>query len=178
MLCQICGKNQANIHLEQVINGKKAEISLCDDCAQKLGASSILDDVFDPKLDDFFGDIFPEFSTVSYKKENVSVTKCKKCGTTFSDIAASGRVGCANCYSTFSEELFPYIVRIHGNTKHVGKVAACCGENGTGAILNREDEVGILKKKLEEAVKKQEFEQAAVIRDKIKDLIKGGDLSE
>lgn len=174
MRCQICGKNQANVYLKQVVNGEETELSLCEDCARNFGVSNIMEDSFDSGFDEFFGSLFSNFSSLPYGEENFSTVRCKGCGTTFSDISSTGRVGCANCYSTFSRELLPYIRRIHGNTKHVGKVAACCGGGGACTALSRESKLNSLKKKLEEAVEKQEFEQAAILRDEIKALSSEG----
>lgn len=176
MLCQVCGKNLANVHFKQVVNGEKTELLLCENCAKSLGVPEVMESTFSqsfPTFDAMFEDFFPVFSSSPYGLQENTSERCKNCGTTFEDISSSGRVGCANCYKTFSEELVPYIKRIHGNTRHVGKIAACCAKSSTSSACC-ENKIKALKEKLNEAVKKQEFEQAAVLRDEINDLTKGG----
>jgi protein arginine kinase activator len=176
MLCQVCGKNLANVHFKQVVNGEKTELLLCENCAKSLGVPEVMESTFSqgfPTFDAMFEDFFPVFSSSPYGLQENTSERCKNCGTTFEDISSSGRVGCANCYKTFSEELVPYIKRIHGNTRHVGKIAACCAKGSTCGT-SCENKIKALKEKLNEAVKKQEFEQAAVLRDEINDLTKGG----
>jgi protein arginine kinase activator len=177
MLCQVCGKNVANVHFKQVVNGEKTELLLCEDCAENLGVPEVMESTFSqsfPSFDAMFEDFFPVFSSSPYGLQENTSEKCKVCGTTFEDISSSGRVGCANCYTTFAEELIPYVKRIHGNAKHVGKIAACCMKASVCNASSCEGKIKELKRKLNEAVQKQEFEQAAVLRDEINDLTKGG----
>jgi len=165
MLCQMCGKKKANIHVKQVINGEKAEFMLCDECAGRMGVPDIMEDAFSPDFEDFFGSFFPSQVAKNYALD-YSVERCDVCKTTFEDISATGKLGCSNCYKVFYKKLAPYIRRIHGDTKHAGKVALCskiCSDNC-------ENKIKSLKDQLSKAVEKQEFEQAAVLRDTIKKL--------
>ncbi|MBP3485574.1 MAG: UvrB/UvrC motif-containing protein, partial [Oscillospiraceae bacterium] len=77
----------------------------------------------------------------------------------------SGKVGCPACYATFYDRLLPMIQRLHGKTRHVGKIPAAGGEE-----LRREQELEALRKQLAEAVEKQEFETCASLRDRIREL--------
>jgi protein arginine kinase activator len=88
-------------------------------------------------------------------KKNVKT--CKTCGTTIQDIANTSRIGCPDCYTTFKEELKPFIMNFHKAYKHIGK--------SPKRIDNKD-----LKKALEEAVKKEDYELAAKLRDDIKKL--------
>ena len=81
--------------------------------------------------------------------------RCSGCGSTFQDIAATGRAGCAKCYDTFYDQLLPSLQRLHGKTRHAGKLPASAG---------------IEAKSLSLAIEKQEFEKAAALRDEIKAL--------
>ena len=165
MLCQLCGKNQANVHVKQIINNVKTELLLCEECAGNLGLSNIIEDNFDSEFEDLFGSFFPSYTTSTYRIGSPD-KRCSKCGTSFKDISSTGKLGCANCYKTFYDSLLPYIRRIHGDTSHSGKVAACTKKN----TCNCESKIKELQKQLEVAVSNQEFEQAAVLRDKIKEL--------
>ena len=43
MLCENCGKREANVRYSENINGVKKEMHLCEECSQKLGISSKMD---------------------------------------------------------------------------------------------------------------------------------------
>ena len=100
---------------------------------------------------------------------------CPNCGITFSQITKSGRVGCAKCYDVFYDRLIPSIKRIHGNSFHTGKrlrkPQLKSGENHTiNAEVSQKSELERLSSELQNAVKNQEFEKAAQLRDKINAL--------
>lgn len=168
MVCQNCGKNEATTHIKQIINGDMAESHLCSDCASHLGYSDMFSG-FGLNLSELFGgflgDMMP--SLTSGKTQ-----RCTKCGTSFEEIVHSGRVGCADCYTTFYDRLLPSIQRIHGKIKHSGKVSTAPVE--TPKIETTEEKIEKLKALMNEAVAKQEFEEAAKIRDEIKAL-EGGE---
>ena len=163
MLCQSCGKQQANTHIKRVINGDAKEYMLCEECAVKLGYGNIFNN-FNINLDDFLGSFFTENITNRLKYET---KRCEKCGSSIEDISNSGKLGCANCYSVFYDKLIPSIKRIHGNTNHSGKLASSISEDKR--IKNKTKK---LEEQLQEAIKEQDFERAAKLRDKIKELKK------
>ena len=94
----------------------------------------------------------------------ISTRKCSCCDSSFADIAESGKVGCANCYTQFKEELLPYLKRIHGSVKHNGKRV------GSKEIMvkNPIDRLSELKNKLAQLVANEQYEEAAVVRDEIR----------
>lgn len=108
------------------------------------------------------------FSDGSFKILNTKC--CKFCKTSIKDIARSGWLGCENCYKTFYSELLPYIKKLQHSVKHVGKKPA--EHKAKLDDLYSRDKLNDLKEKLKIAIEKQEFEQAAILRDKIKALIK------
>ncbi len=89
----------------------------------------------------------------------LNTKRCHTCGCTLSHISEKGRVGCADCYEVFKNELLPYIKRVHGNTKHIGKTP----------ILENINEIKELKETLNRLIAEEKYEQAAVIRDKIRE---------
>ena len=169
MLCQNCGKNEATTHIKQIINGDMAESHLCSECASHLGYDDVFSD-FGLGLSQFFGgflgDMMPSLG------QGNPVKRCEKCGASFEDIAREGKVGCADCYRTFYDRLLPSIQRIHGKIKHNGKTSAAVPEKVK--IETTEEKIEKLQKQMNECVAKQEFEEAAKIRDEIKAL-KGGE---
>ncbi len=160
MLCQSCEKKQATTHIKTILNGELKEYRLCSECAKKYGYGSFLGDTgFD--LDKLFGSFLDGIGTTKMKK------RCQLCGSSFEDIAKSGKVGCAECYDTFYEELLPSVRRIHGRTAHTGKLAHSAG---TGVKIR--NELAKCRAELEQAIKAQEFEKAAELRDRIRELEK------
>ncbi|MBQ3928652.1 MAG: UvrB/UvrC motif-containing protein [Clostridia bacterium] len=163
MLCQSCEKRQATTHIKTILNGELKEYNLCPECAQKLGYGSFFGNVgFD--LNKLFGSFMDSFAAEKNTK------RCRCCGSSFEDIAKSGKVGCAECYETFYEELQPSIQRIHGRTIHTGKLA-----HSAGTEVKIRNEIARYKSELQEAVKNQEFERAAELRDQIKELEKSSE---
>jgi len=103
--------------------------------------------------------VFELINNIIKHKQEVkkTVKTCATCGTTIQDIANTSRIGCPDCYTTFKEELKPFIMNFHKAYKHIGK--------SPKRIDNKD-----LKKALEEAVKKEDYELAAKLRDDIKKL--------
>ena len=166
MLCQNCGKNEATTHIKRIVNGDTTQMHLCSDCAGHLGYGDMFSG-FGLNLDDFFGGFLGD--TVQMLASPTE-QRCPKCGNTFGDIVRSGKVGCSECYDIFYDKLLPSIQRIHGRIKHNGKQAPAVETVAQPVPEVKEDPVEKLKKDLAQAIENQEFEQAAVIRDKIKEL--------
>lgn len=166
MKCQKCGANNANTHVKTIINGEFKEYDLCNDCAKKMGYTNVfsdMEDEFSNFLGSFFGNVLPA---------RTQATRCEFCGTTYPEIAKTGHVGCAKCYDVFADELYPSIRRIHGNTTHCGKNSKRA-ENAKAekpVEQTKEDKIKALKAELDKAVKEQNFEHAAELRDKIKEM--------
>lgn len=156
MLCKNCGLRPATTHVKRVINGRVEEYHLCSECANKLNVS-VYDAIDLSELwGAFFGDRLPNSVTTNQKK-------CNSCGSTFAEIARLGKLGCADCYSMFCDELLPSLRKMHGKTRHVGKVP-----NNIDKQTQNSYKIAELKKKLEEAVESENYEDAAKFRDEIK----------
>lgn len=157
MLCDRCKKNVASSLVTQNINGKVYKYHLCDECAQNL--TNITDVNF--FLDDLLGSLISlENKHSSFEKQQ---DECPKCGVTFDYIASTGKIGCDECYHKFRDMLLPSIKKLHVNTKHNGSIPLSVSSSDSSKIL-------ILKSKLEVAIKNQEFELAAELRDQINEL--------
>lgn len=166
MKCQKCGANNANTHIKTIINGEFKEYDLCSDCAKKMGYTNVfadMEDEFSNFLGSFFGNVLPA---------KTQATRCEFCGSTYPEIAKTGHVGCAKCYDVFADELYPSIRRIHGNTTHCGKNSKKADNTRNQKLVEqtKEDKIKQLKSELEKAVKEQNFELAAELRDKIKEM--------
>ncbi|MCI9273291.1 MAG: hypothetical protein HFE39_04955 [Clostridiales bacterium] len=169
MLCQSCGKSQATTHVKSIVNGELKEFMLCSECAKKMGYGSLFHG-FGFNLGSFLGSFLGEEGA---PEQTMNTVRCKRCGSSFNEIAKTGQVGCAECYRTFYDRMIPSIQRIHGNTTHVGKLASSAGMQ---ARLKNELEKA--KEELKRAIQEQEFEKAAQLRDRIKEIERQGDRHE
>lgn len=153
MLCDKCKKNEASIFIERSINGNKENYSLCSHCAAQM------ENDLPFTLD--LGGLLSGFSHYSPSPLSTSPV-CSSCGMTFENFEKIGRLGCANCYSDFRDQLTPIVKRIHGSGQHTGY---------EGIVVDKKKlEIQELKAKLSEAILKENFEDAAMLRDKIKAL--------
>lgn len=164
MLCQNCGKNEATTHIKQIVNGDMAETHLCSECATHLGYTDVFSG-FGMNLSGFFSGLLSDMLP-SNRLGNVK--RCEKCGCSFDDIVRDGKVGCAECYNTFYDKLQPTIQRIHGKIRYSGKVSRNTAEHKH--IETTEEKIEKLKLQMSDAVAKEEFEDAAKIRDEIRAL--------
>lgn len=168
MKCQKCGKNNADTHIKRVINGAYEEYNLCSDCAREMGYGNMFQS-FSSSFADDFSSLFGSFFENALPART-QATRCEVCGTGYSDIARTGMMGCANCYDVFADRIMPTVARIHGNTTHCGKNSAAGKREKLSKVEEKkpENELEKLKAQLDEAIKAQEFEKAAELRDKIK----------
>ncbi len=158
MLCENCGKRNATTHIRLVVNGTVREQNLCHECARAAGYGHTSTDPLDNLLSSLFGE------TASLSRE----TACPQCKTTFSQISATGKVGCPECYHTFYDRLAPYIQRVHGSTHHVGSQPTKATSTPTEKVT-----VESLRHKLQEMIAAENYEEAARLRDEIR-AMEGG----
>ena len=154
MQCEICKEKQATVHFKQVCDGSARDLYICGACAAKKGF-----DVSAPMgLTDF---LFGLGAPKDTEKAPAVDKACPACHMRRSDFRKTSRLGCPSCYDTFAEELDPMLDDMHHGRVHVGKVPV-------GATpLSR---VAALRKSLAAVVAAQNFEEAARLRDLIRQL--------
>ncbi|MCI8654845.1 MAG: hypothetical protein HFJ48_03095 [Clostridia bacterium] len=178
MLCENCGKNYANVRYTQIINGVKKEISVCEECSKKLGIDHLNFDMpidFASYLSDFFGEY--ENTNVLSILNDAKKLECQNCKTTFEEFMNNGKFGCKECYSTFQDKIDTLLQNIHGANRHIGRLGKINENNkiniGEKKInIKEEDKLTKLKNQLRLAIKEERYEEAAKIRDKIKQIEK------
>ncbi len=164
MKCEMCGANEANVHLTEVVNGKVTKLHICEDCAKDksedmqshFGLTDLLSGLMD------FGTAIPEGQINAEIK-----VKCPACGITYQDFQKTGKFGCGKCYDTFDKNLSELLRKIHGADKHVGKMPFR-GEE----VLKDQQDFQRLKNELNELILAEEFEKAALLRDRIREMEK------
>lgn len=165
MKCDICGESEATVHLTEIVDNKMTKLHLCEECARKKGA----------EMEEHFGlgDLLAGLADFGTKIEpdKEAKFKCPSCGMTYEDFKKNGRLGCGKCYSVFEKSLLPLIKRIHGSTEHFGKTPVKLARAAKGGTRKKKtDKLEELKRRLGNAVRLEEFEEAAGLRDKIREL--------
>lgn len=160
MLCQRCKKRIATVNHTEIINGERCTLNLCNECmAEAYGQFE--EDMTEAILNGLFGE--------PVREQKI----CPACGMRFSDYERSGLLGCPSCYDMFNEELMPYIARIQGNTRHVGK---------EGGVYTSEHDyrrrLSILQSNLENALRNGDYAEAGRINERMNALKKsrGGNI--
>lgn len=187
MLCERCGIREANIQYTEVINGVKTEHHFCAQCAKEMD--------FGPYSAIFDGD-FPlgkllsgllGIEDVSRGPDKLHQVVCPTCKTSYDEFIKNSRFGCADCYSVFGPLMEESLKQLQGSTVHTGKrpkhqkisykapeLKAEGDAAGTGEDGGRyEEEIMELDARLKEALQFEDYETAAVCRDKIRELKKG-----
>ena len=158
MLCCVCKEREAKVHLTQIQGEKMQKVDLCEECASNKGVN-------DP-AGFSLADLLLGLGASQEIDQSVGAElKCPKCGFTQADFKKTGRLGCSECYGTFADGLASLIKAMHKGTKHTGKVPARLFRD-----IVRSDRLNELKRSLEEAVSKEDYESAATIRDEIRQL--------
>ncbi len=169
MLCQDCRQRVATVVYTEVRGGEKQVLHLCQSCVEKRGVPTpVLKNPL--HVDLIFRDILEQITEEAGAGGGghpLDATVCRRCGWSFRDFRESGLLGCPTCYTTFAEPLREILRRVHGSEEHLGKVYARAGELPAG------DDPVLLRDALDEAVRNEDFEQAAALRDRLKDLDAG-----
>ena len=170
MQCERCSKKKATVFYRENVGGRIKALRLCGECAEILEQAGELEDMstaISGFLSPFFlwedGSVLLPFPSPSAGTVRGGVRKCRACGMTLGEIASAGRVGCAECYGTFAEELGDVVRSVHGSTAHTGRVSS--GFRARRELMER---VAALKKQLKEAVAAENFEAAVGLRDEIR----------
>jgi len=160
MLCDVCNKNPATVHLTEIVDDQMTELHLCEECARKKSAQ--MEQQFG--LSDLLAGLADFEKPSSEEKEGTSL-KCPNCGLTYRDFKKIGRLGCSECYVTFKKFLGPLLKRIHGSGLHCGKCPVKVGKT-----VRKKTDLQELRCRLQKAIETEAYEEAAKIRDQIREL--------
>jgi protein arginine kinase activator len=161
MKCQNC-EAEATIFYKEVVDGQMREMQLCESCAAEKGFHLVVEQNKLNIANQFIWmaeNLYPESTA------KVGAVQCPSCGVRYSQFARTGRLGCAGCYSAFEVQLRQILRRVHGSTRHKGKVPRAAGQGGA-----RRRELVRLREELNRAIEREEFEEAARLRDQIRVL--------
>lgn len=153
MKCDLCEK-EAVVHLTQVINGEMKEVHYCEEHAKQQGL-----DIHSPLS---ITDLLMGIGESKQGMEHQLSPACPRCGLSRDEFRQSGRLGCPDCYKTFMAELAVAIKAMHHSSQHVGKIPA-----REGIQTRIKSQIARFQKDLDAAIAREDYEQAAEIRDRI-----------
>jgi protein arginine kinase activator len=184
MKCEQCD-SEATVHELRVVNGKRAERHLCEKCARGQGIA-IQTGLSVPEIIEKMLEQQTSAKTAEKPeapRKTTQAATCPECGTTYTEFRQSGLLGCPTCYGSFEGQLGPLLERAHqGGTHHAGKLPkrALAGtkapepgkkaQSVLGGPEQRAGRMAALRKQLEEAIRSEQYERAATIRDELRKL--------
>ena len=160
MKCQKCAKI-ATLHITEILSDDHVEeLHLCEECAHQY--------LYEPKTptsDEWPGAVGSGADELDEDNSDVLQQACPVCGLKFIEFRNAGRLGCAHDYEVFGPDLIPLLENIHGEARHVGKVPRRLPQQ-----RQRQSDLADLRKRLQEAIEAEMYEEAASIRDRIQEL--------
>lgn len=170
MICHECKKRPAALYFTKVVNGEKTEVNLCEKCAQDKGDMFMFSSNSGFSINNLLSGLlnidggFKDPTKDTFQRREI--VQCEQCSMTLNRFIKIGRFGCVNCYNVFKDQLKPILRRLHsGNWTHNGKIPARIGGD-----LHIKKEIESLKEQLQQLILQEEFENAAIVRDQIRDL--------
>jgi protein arginine kinase activator len=160
MKCQRCPK-QATLHITEVLGEDRyEEVHLCEDCAKKY--------LVEPQKKAAGSKSAPAEESVEEVEAPVAGPTCDACGISYLEFRNQGRFGCAHDYEAFKAELLPLLESIHGDVRHTGKTPRRLPRTQGAQV-----ELTNLRRRLQQLVTEENYEEAARVRDRIKELEQG-----
>jgi protein arginine kinase activator len=150
-MCEECGLHQANIHLTQIAGNESQSFHLCETCARKRGITIAIDE-------EAINAGEAQLSPAPIEPDR----ECPSCLTKLSEFRDTGRLGCPDCYHAFENEIEELLLQFNGSAEHKGK-------SYRGETVDKKDktDLSLLRSELDSAIRNEEFERAAKLRDAI-----------
>lgn len=161
MLCERCGQEEATVHLTQIVKGEARSLHLCPPCAAEKGVQTELSPPAAPLVD-----FLAQMGKGIPLEAASGVHHCSFCGLSLADFKRTGRLGCSHCWMEFESQLRPLVRRLHGGTRHAGKIYL----SPDPREADRTERLIRLRRSLQRAVEEEDFERAAALRDEVRSL--------
>ena len=163
-LCQYCNKREAKIHFTEIKDGKQTEMHICEQCAHEKNVALAFPSLLSHIVKGGPGGMVP-----AAESDAVPAT-CPGCGLSYLDFKSKGRLGCPTCYEVFAPVLVPLLEKVHGASQHVGN-----SPRRLKAVISANQEARELRQELEAAIVAEEYEKAAGLRDRIREVLEAQD---
>ncbi len=163
MLCDICHEREARIQIKKIEKGREQEYNVCEVCiSESIGQSMEFFNLSDSVINSL-SDMLAGFSDTGIR-EDKKEKSCSNCGLTISEFQDTGRVGCEKCYEVYEDKLSALLNRLQGAIQHAGKSLPG---------LEHRHEIENLELELKKSIEEEEYERAAILRDKIREFRSG-----
>ncbi len=168
VICTRCKKNFATVKITKIINGEVHELHLCQECASQISPYQKKMSGIQKDLNEILAGLLSQEKGALVKpaspQQKIDLV-CDNCGLPFESYRKTYFLGCSECYRTFERYLINDIRKIHGSTHHVGRVPKRYRK-----VIEIKRSLESLKRELQEAVRAENFEHAAELRDRIRSL--------
>ena len=174
MICEICKTKTATVHLTEIIDGQRTESHLCQNCAQKEGIT-IKNQL---SLNELLGSLIAAHQQADEEGRDITEKSCPVCGMTMEMFRKQALLGCPKDYEIFENILLPIIEKAQdGNLIHKGKTPQGLPSRISDGVASKEvkeiktakeNPIEEIKKQLEQAVRDEDYELAAKLRDQLK----------
>ncbi|NLJ87036.1 MAG: hypothetical protein GX322_11495 [Firmicutes bacterium] len=167
MVCEECRKRPAVIHITKIVNNRKTEAHLCQECAQSRGELTFVSPTAFTFQNFLAGMLQHSQATPTGPSVETPTAYCPNCGFSYNQFKESGQLGCSVCYEHFQGQIKPLLKRIQGSVAHTGKIPS---QHGVAIECRRQIEM--LREQQRTAISQEKYEDAAKLRDKIRALEK------
>jgi len=164
MMCSVCKKNVAILHIKDIFmndfDTEEHEVHVCKECVD-------LNNIYEKyiKLDE---SIVVDGNTSKVKKEKlVSSTICEICGYSLGEFRSTDTLSCPSCYKYFFKDVLKAVRKIHSKSIHIGRLPyeeRILSEKAR----NRKS----FEDRLNKLILEENYEEAVLVRDAIKNLEK------
>jgi protein arginine kinase activator len=162
VLCEVCNERDVVVTVKVIDGNDVRELRLCEQCAAERGLQA---SVSQPpsKIGDFLKSVQQDLP-----QSQSDAGRCSFCGSTLEDFQQTGRLGCPYCYTAFEHSLRELVRKVHGDGQHRGREYSG-GPDGPGDLeAPPAASPDRLRERLERAIRNEEFELAATLRDQLK----------
>ncbi|MFT5466784.1 MAG: protein arginine kinase activator [Verrucomicrobiales bacterium] len=183
MECDACKEDNASIFLTEVVEGKVKKVNLCQTCAEEKGVNN-------PKGFNL-AELLKGIGEQTIQPKSSRGLICPKCGFSQGDFKKTGRMGCSECYDIFTAGLEGLLKAMHKGLSHMGKaphgfeaglipeIPAAAGaddepleelEPEPEPVPTEENRIEALQEKLASSIEEENYEEAARIRDELRQI--------
>jgi len=160
MKCEICGLRDAVIHIRQIQKTSVYELHICEECAEEKGL--VKEEESEISISNLLSGLIDSKDTAA--SEDAADT-CPRCGMKASEFRRRGKFGCSQCFQAFGRDVRSILSQMAGRTHHTGKLPAVEASSAPA-----ESDRQALAGELREAIEREDYETAAELRDRIREL--------
>ena len=162
MICDLCNKNKAVIHIEKHAGSNRTQLKVCCECAGLEGLSP----------ENLNGESLQKLiSGINLMQKAGQDIVCENCGMDAETFSNGGKLGCSACYTHLKSVIDMSSWQKTTHYKHIGKTPYSFDVTPDHLDEKFED-IQSLEDKLVISISQENYEEAAVLRDRIEEMKK------